>query len=296
MGCIVLGSESRYQVSARLSQPNPPSPLLNTQATIDTHQTLPKIYWGLFLAIKNLKPPNIFLFFLSPSAQVCASQGSRWLELEHWKHQVHTNCRNDHIRAANVTERDGDVSSPRSGWYSSSVLSSSAPIHHPSTCTDLSPPLNWDKGTHVGENPSKIRRILRSTCGVQTCCWTQIGAISIIKWIWLDDGPNLIWDGRSVLTSRLCSCKHQDNGDNDGGTPANKHDQNREDRDQLPRITTLGTGEKLSRTDSQLSSRDHKFQKWTSHANNSPVDGTEVSWEDDKIDVQDASYFLRLTL
>ena len=64
----------------------------------------------------------------------------------------------------------------------------------------------------------------------------------------------------------------------------------------LPRITTLGTGEKLSRTDSQLPSRDHKFQKWTSHANNSPVDGTEVSWEDDRIDVQDASYFLRLTL
>ena len=64
----------------------------------------------------------------------------------------------------------------------------------------------------------------------------------------------------------------------------------------LPRITTLGTGEKLSRTDSQLPSRDHKLQKWTSHANNSPVDGTEVSWEDDRIDVQDASYFLRLTL
>ena len=58
-------------------------------------------------------------------------------------------------------------------------------------------------------------------------------------------------------------------------------------------ITTLGTGEKLSRTDSQLPSRDHKFQKWTSHANNSPVDGTEVSWEDDRIDAQDASYFLQ---
>ena len=61
----------------------------------------------------------------------------------------------------------------------------------------------------------------------------------------------------------------------------------------LLRITTLGTGEKLSRTDSQLLSRDHKFQKWTSHANNSPVDGTEVSWEDDRIDAQDASYFLQ---
>ncbi len=44
IGCIVLGSESRYQVSARLSQPNPPSTLLNTQGTIDTHQTRPKIY------------------------------------------------------------------------------------------------------------------------------------------------------------------------------------------------------------------------------------------------------------
>lgn len=33
-------------------------------------------------------------------------------------------------------------------------------------------------------------------------------------------------DGWGVISSTLCSCKHPDNSDNAGDTPANKHDEN----------------------------------------------------------------------
>ena len=53
-------------------------------------------------------------------------------------------------------------------------------------------------------------------------------------------GQSYRWYGRRVITSPLCSCKHQDNGDNDGDTPANKHDENREDQDQTTENNNTG--------------------------------------------------------
>ena len=119
----------------------------------------PKYIEGFFLP-SRIWNHQIYLLFLSPSAEFRASQQSRWLELEHRKHQVHTNCRNDHIRAAKspgVTEMSpgsapDDIPAP---CYQ----------HQPALCSHTSSlNLHWSLScSQLGQKHARRRKSVKNT-------------------------------------------------------------------------------------------------------------------------------------
>ena len=119
----------------------------------------PKYIEGFFLP-SRIWNHQIYLLFLSPSAEFRASQQSRWLELEHRQHQVHTNCRNDHIRAAKspgVTEMSpgsapDDIPAP---CYQ----------HQPALCSHTSSlNLHWSLScSQLGQKHARRRKSVKNT-------------------------------------------------------------------------------------------------------------------------------------
>ena len=146
-------------VSSICCQPIPPSTLLNTREPLTHTRHSPKYIEGFFLP-SRIWNHQIYLLFLSPSAEFRASQQSRWLELEHRKHQVHTNCRNDHIRAAKspgVTEMSpgsapDDIPAP---CYQ----------HQPALCSHTSSlNLHWSLScSQLGQKHERRRKSVKNT-------------------------------------------------------------------------------------------------------------------------------------
>ena len=198
-------------------------------------------YWALFLAgIKNLKPPNInfvhlhsFLHHTSLDDWSWSTESIKCTQIavmtisELRRHQAWRRC----LLSSRCL---------RSGWYSCSVLSSvisisqrAAHIHHPSTCTDLTFHSELEQ-KRDGENNNSYS-VINMWCAdvlLDTDRSYLHHKMDLTGWL----AQSYRWWAESLL----CSCKHQDNGDNDGDPPANKHDENREDHDQTTENNNTG--------------------------------------------------------
>ena len=147
-------------VSSICCQPIPPSTLLNTREPLTHTRHSPKYIEGFFLP-SRIWNHQIYLYCSSLHLHSFVHPSS----LDDWSWNTESiKCTQiavmtiSELRSLRAWRRC--LQAPLWMIFQQRVISisrHSAPIHHLSTCTDLSSALNWDKSTHAGENTSKIR-------------------------------------------------------------------------------------------------------------------------------------------